>query len=874
MRPDQRDLDDEIRGHLAISVQERIERGEDPVAARRAALAELGGVMQTRESIRSVWSNRWLDLLEAVAHDVRLAVRSLLRAKGLAITVIVTLALGIGANAAIVSVVRQVLLRPLVNRGEDRLIYIRQSAPGLGAENTTFSMPEIGDFRSRATTLAGVADFSTIDFTMIGFGDPRVVKAGVVGGAYFDVMGLRPVLGRLLRATDDGADAAAAVVLTYRFWSIALDRDPDVVGRTIRLGTRRATVVGVLEPSVPYPADTEIIANVVASPHHLDATMVTERTHRMTELFARLKPDATLDDARTELTAIHEAMLREHPDAYAPQARHALSVTPLRQQITAPARKALFVLLAIAALVFVIACSNVANLILARTIRREGELAVRAALGAGSGALRRTLLAESLVLCGTGAALGVCLGRPLVSLVGGYASRFSVRAVDVAVDSSLLWVGAGLAITAAVVLAYVPRLPSPNAANGLGLANGGLRITPGSKRRLRAFAVAQIALSFVLLAAAGMMLATLVALQRTDSGYDVHRVLALDVPMPLDTSVTQAIDFVDEASRRIRALPGVQHVAAGNFVPWRDRTALLPTFPFAVEGAPAAVARERPHARLRNVTPGYFAALGVPIVAGRDFTEDDGRGRELVIIVSESVAERAFPDGGAVGQRLWWTEPMFGRPAPRRIVGVVADADDEHIVPGPAPTIYHPFRQMPFAGRLFVHAAGDPYAVAQPVTRVIRQLSSEQPVERPATLDDIRADVLAPERLHAFVITGFAGMGLLIAVVGVAGVLAFSVSARMHEFGVRLAIGSTRAHLLSRVLAEGAGLATFGIAVGAAGGYGLGRVAVGHFENMPPQGALALVGAAAVLMGAAIVASLLPAARASNVDVVQALRSE
>ncbi|HET7221025.1 MAG TPA: ABC transporter permease, partial [Vicinamibacterales bacterium] len=526
MRPDQRDLDDEIRGHLAISIRERIERGEDPNAARRAAVSELGGVMGTRESMRDVWRNRWIDAAETLAQDLRIALRSLRRAKGLAFTVVVTLALGIGANAAIFSVVRQVLLRPLVNRGEDRLLYIRQSAPGLGAENTTFSMPEIADFRSRATTLAAFADFSTIDFTLIGFGEPRVVQAGVVSGSYFDVLGLRPVLGRLLNAADDGPDAAGAAVLTYRFWSTDLGRDPAAVGTTIRLGSRRATVVGVLEPSVPYPDDTEIIANVVTSPHHLGATMVTLRTHRMTELFARLAPGATLDEARSELTAIHAAMVREHPEAYATAANVALRVTPLRSQIVAPARKVLLVLLAIAGLVFVIACSNVANLILARSIRREGELALRAALGAGTGALRRTLLAESLVLCGSGAAFGVLLARPLVGLVGSYAARFSVRALDVTVDASLLWIGAGLAIAAAVVLAYVPRLPSPHAASGPGLASGGVRITPSLNRRLRVFAITQIALSFVLLAGAGMGLAALVALQRTNTGYDAGRVLA------------------------------------------------------------------------------------------------------------------------------------------------------------------------------------------------------------------------------------------------------------------------------------------------------------------------------------------------------------
>src|SRR5437867_10520123 len=278
MRPDQHDLDDEIRGHMALSVKERIERGEDPEAARLAALKEFGNVTLTRDSMRGVWRHRWLEIAEAFCRDIRFALRALLRVKGLAATVVVTLALGIGANAAIFSVVRSVLLRPLVNRDEDRLIYIRQSAPGLGAENTTFSVPEIDDFKSRVTTISAFGDFSTVDFVMIGLGgEPRMVKAGVVGGSFFDVMGLRPVLGRLLNAHDDGPKAAGAAVLTYRFWTSSLNSDPTVIGKIVRLGPRNATVVGVLEPSVPYSADPEIIANLVTSPHHLGATMVTSR---------------------------------------------------------------------------------------------------------------------------------------------------------------------------------------------------------------------------------------------------------------------------------------------------------------------------------------------------------------------------------------------------------------------------------------------------------------------------------------------------------------------------------------------------------------------------------------------------------------------
>ncbi len=876
MRPDERDLDDEIRGHLALSVKERVDRGEDPEAARRAALRELGFIPEVRESMRAVWRPGWIDVTSALWHDIRVAMRSLRRAKGLAATVIVTLALGIGANAAIFSVVRGVLLRPLVNRGEDRLVYIRQCAPGLGADNMTFSVPEIGDLRSRVRTISAFGDFSTVDFTLVGLGsEPRMVKAGVVGGSFFEVMGLRPVLGRLLNARDDGPKAAGAAVLTYRFWTTSLNSDRNVIGKTIRLGTRNATVVGVLEPSVPYPADTEIIANVVTSPHHLGATMVTNRTHRMTELFGRLAPGASLEAARAELTAVHATIMGEHPEAYAPNGQVQLAVKTLRDQIAAPARTILLVLLAAAAVVFVIACSNVANLILARSVRREGELAVRAALGAGSGALRRTLLAESLVLCSAGAVLGIILARPFVSLVSRYAARFSIRALDVAVDSSVLWVGAGLAIAAAIALAFVPRLPSPHAPTGLGLSSGSVRMTPGTDRRLRLFATTQIAFSFVLLAGAGMLLTTLIALQAARTGYDMRNVLAFDMPTPA-TGIggDQTVAFYQEATRRISALPGVEGAAVGSFVPWRDAGSFGPGVTFRVDGYQPADGEEDPRARIRLVGPRFFAVLGVPLVAGREFSDADRDNGEPVSIVSQSVAQRLFPNADAVNRHMWWTDPYFNKPIPRRIVGVVADVDDESVGGQPGMTIYMPVQQIGIGGRLFVRATGDPYALVPSVTRVVRELSADQPLERGATLEDVRAEVLSPDRLNAFVFSGFAGIALLIAVVGVAGVLAFSVSARTREFGIRMAIGSAPSNLLRRVLSEGMVIAAIGIVSGAVGGYALAQVAARFFEHVQLPGTVPVIGATVVLIAAALLASLMPAARASRVDVVQALRSE
>ena len=811
-----------------------------------------------------------------LARDMRFAVRSLSRAKGLAATVIVTLGLGIGANAAIFSVVRGVLLRPLVNRDEDRLIYIRQTAPGIGVDNYAFSMPEVIDFRNRSTTIAAFGDFSTADLAMIAPGsEPRMVKAGVVNGSFFDVMGLRPVRGRLLTPGDDGPNAAGAAVLTYRFWAAAFNGDPAVVGRSIRLGVGTATIIGVLEPSVPYPTETEIIANIVCSPHHLGATMVTDRTHRMTDLFARLKPGVSLEAARAELTRLHSAIVNEHPQDYSKRANVQLRVARLRDQIAAPARTILLVLLGAAAIVFVIACSNVANLILARSVRREGELALRTALGASRAALRRTMLAESLVLCAAGAVAGLYLADPLVTLMARFAARFSVRALEVTVDSTIAWVGAGLAIAAAVLLAFVPRLPSSQASSGLGLGSNSVRITPSTNRRLRIFATTQIAFSFVLLAGAAMLLGTLVTLSAERTGFETQRVLVFDIPMaaPGLARTGQLLAFYTEAVRRVGQVPGVEAAAVGSVAPWRDAgDAQRMNYRFTAEGYTPADGEETPRARIRFVSPDFFSVLGVRLVAGREFTDSDRRDGEPVAIVSQSIAQRYFPNGEALNRNLWSTDP---KPTPLgRIVGIVADVDDQNISARPAMTFYRPIQQTGFGGRLFVRTTSDPRALVPAITRRIHEIDSNQPVERAATLEDVRDELLTPDRVNALVFSGFAGIALLIAVVGIAGVLAFSVSARTREFGMRLAVGCSPQALLTHVLSEGTTIAIIGIGAGAAGGFVLSRVAATFFTSVQLPGPLAVAAAAAVLFGAAVVASWAPAARAARLDVIEALRSE
>ena len=814
--------------------------------------------------------------------ELKVGARSLARTKGLTVAVVFILALGIGANAAMFSLVRGVLLRPLVNRDEDRLVYISQTAKGSGDNNATFSMPEIADLQARIKTLNSFGDFSTVGFTMVGLGEPREVSAGVVGGSYFSVMGLRPVLGRLLDARDDGPNAAGAVVLTYHFWTTALNSDPSVLGKSVRLDSfdsRSATVVGVLEPCVPYPADTEIIANIVTSAHHLSATMVTNRIHRMTELFGRLAPGANLDTARAELRSVYAVMKKEHPEDYPAKADYQVNAVRLRDQLTSGARTILLVLMATAVLVFIIACSNVANLILARTVRREGELGIRAALGASTGALRRNLLAESLLLCVAGAALGILIAKPMVSVLARYMSRFSIRALDLTVDSSMLWVGAGLAVLAAALLAFVPRLPSSGGAQGFGLASSSTRVTGHANRKLRVFAVVQIAASFVLVASAGATVKTLLSLQAAQSGFDTHHVLAVNVPViRFGKTPIQVVDYYREATRQIRQLPGVQNVAIGTIVPWRDDGNF--TLQVSADGHVPSPAEEHARAQVRIVSPGFFGTLGLPILEGRDFNDSDRDRSEPVAIVSQSVAQRMFPRD-ALNHHVAWTDPILKvipmiNATPLRIIGVVADMDDTNVVPKPTMTVYRPFDQEALlgGGRMFVHVRSDPYPLVTPITRIMRGLSADQPVEHAATLDDVRAEVLSPDRLNVIVFGAFAAVALLIAVVGVAGVLAFSVSGRTREFGIRLAVGSEPRRLLLRVIMEGAVMAIAGLAVGVACGFGLAQLAGTFLGDLQMPGMLPVAGSALILLLAAVIASVIPAARAARVDVIQALRSE
>jgi predicted permease len=606
--------------------------------------------------------------------------------------------------------------------------------------------------------------------------------------------------------------------------------------------------------------------------------MVTGREHRMTEVFARLAPGADLDAARAELRTVHAAMVSAHPEVYKAADHYKIDVTRMHDQINSRARTILWVLFAASGLLFVIACSNVANLILARAVRREPEMAIRSALGATTAAFRRSLLAEGIVLCGSGALTGVAIAAPMVAVLARYASRFSVRALDLTLDFSMVWIGAVLALVAAIFLAFVPRLPAPDTSAGFGLSSSGVRVSGGSSRRLGIFAVTQITASFLLLAGAGALVKTLLELEKTQPPFETAHVLAVNLPVMSDGKTPEQVrDFYLEVQRRVSTLPGVEHVSSGFGVPWRDGRALSISFTFSVEGARRENSEDA-RARFRSISPGFFETLGVPIREGRDFKESDRDGAERVVIISQSVAQRLFPGREAVDRHLQWTDGVMKfigiSTEPRRIIGVVPDVDDENIIPSPAMTVYQPSTQEGWNGRLFVRAQNDPYALVPTITRTIHDMAANQPVERASTLEDVRAEVLTPDRLNAMVFGGFATLALLISVVGVAGVLAFSVSGRTREFGIRQALGAQRRSILTKVLSEGLVIASIGVAAGLVVGFTLERTIGKYIGEVQLPGALPLIASAAVILAAAVIASTLPAARAARVDPAEALRSE
>jgi putative ABC transport system permease protein len=806
------------------------------------------------------------------------AIRSLLKAPGYSVLVILTLALGVGANTAVFSVVRGVLLRPLPHAEGDRLVYLKQSATRAGLDDVKFSVPEIVDLRESSAALAGIAEYSSMPFTMLGGDQPVQVQAAIVSGNYFDVMGLGAVLGRTIGPADDGPDAEPVMMLTYRYWQSVFAGDPAVLGRTYRMNGRTVAVVGVASPAPPFPGETDVFVNLVTSPHHLDATMVHGRSHRMTDVFARLAPGATVAQAQAEVNPIASRMYADHPENYDAAAGYAITILPLRDALTSNARRTLILLMAVAALVLLTACANVANLVLTRTLRREREFAVRWALGSSSGRLRRILLAEATVLALLGACAGVVMAYGGLDLLVGFAGRFTARASEIRIDGGVLAFALLVSVAAAFVFAFVPPLRSQEVL-GATLTRGGTRTTGGRRRLQRALIVAQVAASVTVLTAAGLLTRTLIRLNAVDLGVRLENTLTFEAPINPDFSMptAQALALQEEMERRIAALPGVTNVGVGLSVPLRR-------FPIGLEvraeGAPPRPGEPIPIANFRTATATFFESAGMRVLRGRAFESTDHADARKVVILNEALAQRLFGDQDPIDKRVTWTGQVLSaigmQEEWKTVVGIVNNTLDDGPDAAPPLLMFEPMAQnaMGFFPGAFVVRATAAHTLAPRILQIIQELAPEVPVLRMATLEQIREENVASERLNTLLVGMLGTLALVIAAIGLAGVLSFFISERTAEIGIRMSLGAAPGRVLRMVLADGAVLLGIGTALGLAGSLAVATLLEGLLYGVAPRDPMTFGAVVSVMVLVGLAACTVPALRAARVDPLVAIRKD
>jgi putative ABC transport system permease protein len=812
-------------------------------------------------------------------NDLRYAVRTLAKVPGFAAAVILTLGLGIGANTAIFSVVRAVLLKPLPHRDGDRLVYLRQSVNGPGGENIVFSVPEINDFRTGAKTLGSIAEYSGMTYTLRLQNDAVRMNVGLVTGNYFNTMGLSPILGRLLNDGDDGTAVPPVMVLTQEYWTTRFGSDPTVIGRKVTVDGKPVEIVGVVQSAPYFPQRMDALLNMVISEHHTSALMQQGRTHRMTEMIARLAPGATIQQARNEVATIRSRVQADHPDAYDPNSGYKVTVFPFKEVLGEKAQLTLWLLMASAAFVMIISCANVANLTLMRGIRREHELVLRAALGAGATKLRRLLLAENLVLAFGGAALGIVMAVGGLPLLVSLAERFSPRAGEIRLDGTVLAFTLALAFIVATLLAFAPALGKEGALGSI-ISSGSTR-SSGSVRRQRlqrGFVVTQIAVSVMLLTGAGLLTRTMQQLTEVKDGLKSQNVLTMEVPLALgERTDAQARALYDRMRLELAAIPGVNDVGIGSVMPLRSANFQLDV---KADGRPLANGEAQPRAEFRTANPDYFRAAGIPLLQGREFEATDRDSSGKVVIINKTLADMFFPGRDPIGQRVAWTGDVLrfiGVSGDwRTVVGVVGDTKDGGLDAPPRNVVFMPYAQeQVFAGGgIVINAASAPASLVPAATRIVRAIAPREPIENVKTISQIRDESVTPHRLNAELVSSFSILAVLIAAVGIAGVLAFSVNARTNEIGIRMSLGADSSAVQRMILWEGGAILIGGLAIGVVGSLFASRLIQGLLYGVAAQDPITLSAVVVIMAVVGIAACWLPARRAAAIDPAITMRGQ
>ena len=868
----EQDMDQELRFHLDMEIEGNVSRGMSLPEARRDALLRFGGVEKFKEECRDV---RGAPLVESLLQDVRYGVRILFRNPGFTAVAVLTLGLGIGANTAIFSVIYGVLMRPLPYKDGNQLVIVQQQAPLARVLNVPFSVKEVQDYREQNQTLDAVVEHHSMSFTLLGGQEPQRVQTGVVSANFFDVLGVKPILGRTFVAADDEHGSDAVIVLSYQYWKQGHGGDPAIIGRTFQMNNRPHTVIGVLPPIPQYPNEQDVYMPTSHCPTRSSEQFISNRNARMMSVFGRLKPGVPVAQAQADLSTLASNLEKQYPDSYPANRGYAASVIPLQEELTRRAKPTLLILLGTAGLVLLIACANVANLTLARLMRREREMAIRAALGAGRGRLIRQLLTESTLLSFVGGLLGLLLAAGGLQLLVSFAARFTTRASEIRIDASVLLFTLLVSVATGLVFGLVPAFSSDQNLTGA-LKEGGGRSSAGLKRQRtrNLLIVAQVGVSFILLIWAGLMVRSLIKLHQVNPGFDPERVLAMRISPNWSKYNTneETRALLLRILDKVRSEPGVISAALGSTFPMNQLGITSGPFNrgFQIEGRPIPEGELAPQADFRTASTDYFETVRQPLVRGRTFSEGDNDKAVQVAVINQATARHRWGDDDPIGRRVTFDRGQTWL----TIVGVVGDVRQYGLEREPADEIYVPLAQASFGGNLLVRTAADPMSIAKLMREAVYEVDSETAVDRVQTLEQVRSDAVASPRLTAILLAMFAGLALVITAAGIAGVMALSVNQRTHELGVRLALGASPGRVLRMVMRQGMSFVMIGLSAGVAGALLLGRLMSSLLFAVAPTDPLTFLSVALVLMVVAAAACFVPARRVTSIDPMLALRSE
>jgi putative ABC transport system permease protein len=813
-------------------------------------------------------------MFEPFLQDLRYGARTLLKNRGFAALAVLTLGLGIGANTAIFSVIDGVLLKPLPYENGDRLVLVEQSAPLAGTPNVGISIKELYDYRAQLASFDGLVEFHQMSFDLLRRGEPDRVATGVVSPNFFRVLGITPILGRAFVDTDDDHGAEAVLVLGHSYWQTRFGGDRTIVGQVFEMNDRPHTVVGVLPPVPHYPNEVDVYMPTSACPFRSAAERQIDANRRAfsaLRVFGLLKPGVSPAAAAAEVATVGDRFKQDYPDIYRAESGFQARTANVLAQLTDGARELLFILLGTTGLVLLIACANVANLTLARMLRRDRELAMRTALGASRGRLVRQLLTESTLVALGGGLFGLVFAWATIDLLTAFVGRFTSRTGEIDVNPAVLGFTLLVSLLTGLLFGTFPALSSRVELAGALKSGGRGASDSGGRRRLQSgLIVAQVAVSVVLLVGAGLLLLSFHRLQGVDAGFRGDRVLTAEVfgnftRYPDAQALRRLYVSVLE---RLEAAPGVMSAAVTNSVPLAG---LLPgQIRFQIQGRTYDRPEQRPTADVRVASPRYFDTLGIPLRQGRIFTTLDHEDAARVVVINESMVrhwEGRDPVGAQVSfdnGQTWAT-----------VVGIVGDVKAFGLDRDAVAQVYQPLRQAGgLAGRVLVRTSGPPLEAAALIRNAVHGVDPDLPIENVRTLEDIRDRSLARPRLTAMLLGVFAALALLVTIAGITGVIATSVSQRTQEFGVRMALGASQHRVLGMVLRQGIALVGFGLAIGLGAALALSRVLQAYLYRTAPTDPLTFAGVAAAFVLAGALACLGPAWRATRVDPMTALRAE